>query len=217
MLEVFNMLDANVAMPRENRMTYTSRGIPIVGLVISLVVTNAGAQESQLPRPKATAMAWVDANQATLKQVSDDLWTFSEVGLREFKSNERLEPADLETKQMQYLYPEGEAFVFMDTSTYEQVHLQVDQLGENRFYLTDSMMVEVLFYDGRAIGVTPPIFVELKVVQTEPGFKGDTSSNATKPAKLESGLETNVPLFVNEGEYLKIDTRTGAYVERVKK
>ncbi len=90
MLEVFNMLDANVAMPRENRMTYTSRGIPIVGLVISLVVTNAGAQESQLPRPKATAMAWVDANQATLKQVSDDLWTFSEVGLREFKSNERL-------------------------------------------------------------------------------------------------------------------------------
>ena len=136
---------------------------------------------------------------------------------RTFKSNERLEPADLETKQMQYLYPEGDAYVFMDTSSYEQVHLQVDQLGENRFYLTDSMMVEVLFYDGRAIGVTPPIFVVLKVTQTEPGFKGDTSSNATKPATLESGLETNVPLFVNEGEYLKIDTRTGAYVERVKK
>lgn len=136
---------------------------------------------------------------------------------RTFKSNERLEPADLETKQMQYLYPEGDAYVFMDTTTYEQVNLQVDQLGENRFYLTDNTMVDVLFYDGRAIGVTPPIFVVLKVTETEPGFKGDTSSNATKPAKLETGLECNVPLFVNEGEYLKIDTRTGAYVERVKK
>ena len=136
---------------------------------------------------------------------------------RTFKSNERLEPADLEDKQMQYLYPEGDAYVFMDTTTYEQLHLQADNLGDARFFLTDNTMVDVLFYDGRAIGVTPPIFVELKVVETEPGFKGDTSSNATKPAKLESGLQVQVPLFVNEGEYLKIDTRSGAYVERVKK
>lgn len=136
---------------------------------------------------------------------------------RTYKSGEKLAPADMDERQMQFLYPEGDRFVFMDTSSYDQIHLTGEQLGDNRFYLIDGLMVDVLLFENRPIGVTPPIFVELKVVETEPGFKGDTSSNTTKPAKMETGLTVNVPLFVNEGEHLKIDTRTGEYVERVKK
>jgi len=136
---------------------------------------------------------------------------------RTYKTGEKFERADLEEKQVQYLYLEGEHYVFMDTTNYEQIRLNADQLGDNRFFLQDNMLVDVLLYDGRPIGCTPPIFVELRVVETEPGFKGDTSGNTTKPAKLETGLIVNVPLFVNEGELLKIDTRTSAYVERVKK
>ncbi len=133
-----------------------------------------------------------------------------------FKSGEKIEPADLETRQMQYLYPEGEHRVFMDTSSYEQMHLSTEQLGDNAFYLLDGTMVEILLWQGRAIDITPPTFVELKVVETEPGFKGDTSSGTTKHAKLETGLTVNVPLFINEGDTLKVDTRTAAYVERLK-
>lgn len=136
---------------------------------------------------------------------------------RTWKQGEKLEKADIEERQMQYLYPEGDKFVFMDTGNYEQFFLSEEQIGDNKFYLLDSTMVDILLFEGRPIGVTPPIFVELKVVETEPGFKGDTSGNTTKPAKLETGLTVNVPLFVNEGETLKVDTRTGEYVERVKK
>ena len=91
-----------------------------------------------------------------------------------------------------------------------------DQLGENVHYLLDGTEVDVMLFEGRPIGVTPPIFVELLVTETEPGFKGDTSSNTTKPATLETGLQVNVPLFVNAGDRLKVDTRTGSYVERIK-
>ena len=136
---------------------------------------------------------------------------------RTWKQGEKLEKADIEERQMQYLYPEGDKFVFMDTGNYEQFFLSEEQIGDNKFYLLDSTMVDILLFEGRPIGVTPPIFVELKVVETEPGFKGDTSGNTTKPARLETGLTVNVPLFVNEGETLKVDTRTGEYVERVKK
>ncbi len=134
-----------------------------------------------------------------------------------YKSGEKLNPADLEERQMQFLYPEGDSYVFMDTSSYEQLSLTQEQLGDSRYYLIDQTMVDILLFSGKPIGVTPPIFVELKVTHTEPGFKGDTSSNTTKPATLETGLQVNVPLFVNEGEILKIDTRTGEYVERVKR
>jgi len=134
-----------------------------------------------------------------------------------FKTGEKLEPADVEERQMQYLYPEGDAWVFMDTQTYDQMQLREEQLAETKDYLQDGMQVDVLLYQGRPIGVTPPIFVEMTVTETEPGFKGDTTSNVTKPAKTETGLTVNVPLFVNEGDVLKIDTRTGEYVERVKK
>lgn len=136
---------------------------------------------------------------------------------RTFKTGEKLEPADIEERQMQFLYKDGESFVFMDTANYEQVSLGAELMGDNRFYLIDGTTAAVLFFGDKPIGVTPQTFVELKVVHTEPGFKGDTSSNTTKPATLETGLEVQVPLFVGEGEVLKIDTRAASYVERVKK
>ena len=136
---------------------------------------------------------------------------------RTWKQGEKFDKADIEERQMQYLYPEGDKYVFMDTGNYEQFYLSVEQLADNKYYLLDGTMVDILLFEGRPIGVTPPIFVELKVTETEPGFKGDTSGNTTKIAKMETGLQINVPLFVNQGETLKIDTRTGEYVERVKK
>lgn len=135
---------------------------------------------------------------------------------RTFKQGEKFEKADLEENTMEFLYKEGDDFVFMDTKTYDQIRLTPTQLGENQFYLLDNTQVDILFFDGRPIGVTPPVFVTLRVKSTEPGFKGDTSSNVMKPAIMETGLEVNVPLFVEEGELLKIDTRTGEYSERVK-
>lgn len=136
---------------------------------------------------------------------------------RTFKTGERFEKADMEERQQQFLYPEGDKFVFMDTKSYEQLFLNGDQLGDARMFIQDGMMVDVLFWNERPIGVTPPTFVELKIVETEPGYKGDTSTNTLKQAKLETGAMIGVPLFVNEGDVIKIDTRTYEYVERVKK
>lgn len=136
---------------------------------------------------------------------------------RTFKSGEKLQKADLEVRQMTFLYPEGDRYVFMDTENYEQTYLDADSLGDSRYYLQDNMEVEVLLWNDKPIGVTPPTHVELKVKETEPGFKGDTSSNTLKPATLETGVQVMVPLFINEGDVLRVDTRTGEYVERVKK
>lgn len=136
---------------------------------------------------------------------------------RTFKSGEKLKPADVEERQMQFLYKEADMFVFMDTSNYEQIQLAPEMIGDDQYYMIDGTMVDVLFINGRASGVRPPNFVELRVASTEPGFKGDTSSNTTKPAKMETGLEVQVPLFIEENEVLKIDTRTNSYVERVKR
>lgn len=136
---------------------------------------------------------------------------------RTWKQGEKMEKADLEEREMQYLYKEDDKFVFMDNVNYEQIHLTPEQLGENALFLLDNTTCDILLFEGRAIGVTPPIFVELKITESEPGFKGDTSGNTTKPAKCETGLQVQVPLFVNEGETIRIDTRTGEYVERVKK
>jgi elongation factor P len=135
---------------------------------------------------------------------------------RTFKSGEKLDKADTEERTMQYLYPEGDSRVFMDTQSYEQLSLTDEQLGDSVHYLLDGTQVDVMLFEGKPIGVTPPTFVELVVTDTEPGFKGDTSGNITKPATLETGLQVAVPLFVNVGDKLKIDTRTGGYVERVK-
>ena len=136
---------------------------------------------------------------------------------RTFKTGEKLAPADVESRSMQFLYKEGDMFVFMDSTNYEQVQLTPELVDDTKWYLLDGTECEVLFVSGRAAGVTPPTFVVLQVKETEPGFKGDTTSNVNKPATMETGLQVGVPLFINEGEHLKIDTRTGAYVERVKK
>jgi elongation factor P len=135
---------------------------------------------------------------------------------RTFKSGEKVDKAECEEVEMQYLFPEGDDYVFMDTQSYEQMRISAEDLGDNKFFLLDNMNVYVMLFQGRPIGITPPTFVVLQVVETEPGFKGDTSGNTTKIAKLSTGLQVNVPLFVEQDEMLKIDTRTGEYVERVK-
>jgi elongation factor P len=133
-----------------------------------------------------------------------------------FRSGEKIELADIEEKAMSFLYKEGTDFVFMDQQSYEQINIVNDLIGDDWKWLKDNMVVHVLFWNGRAIGVTLPNFVELRVTSSEPGIKGDTSGGATKPATLETGATINVPLFINEQDLLRIDTRTGEYCERVK-
>ena len=133
---------------------------------------------------------------------------------RTFKSGEKVDKANTEERTMQYLYQEGDMYVFMDNETYEQLRISTEVLGENVFFLLDNMEIDVMLFEQKPIGITPPTFVILEVTQTDPGFKGDTSGNTTKPATLNTGLVVQVPLFVNIGDKLKIDTRTSAYVER---
>ena len=123
--------------------------------------------------------------------------------------------AHIETKEMQYLYRTGDEFTFMDTQSYEQLNMTSDSLGEATKWLKDNMTIGIQFYQGKPIGVDVPTFVELVVTQTDPGVRGDTVSGATKPATMETGVVVQVPLFVNEGDVLRIDTRTGAYLSRV--
>jgi len=134
---------------------------------------------------------------------------------RNFRSGEKFEPADVETKSMQYLYKEGDSFVFMDTSTYDQVHIPSDTVGEDANFMPENLVVEVLFFQSRAVGVTLPNFIEQPVMETDPGFRGDTATGTTKPARISTGATVNVPLFINVGDIIKIDTRTGGYLERV--
>jgi len=123
---------------------------------------------------------------------------------------------ELEEKEMQYLYKQDNLCYFMDTETYEQVPVTEEQLGDSLKYLKENMNVYILYYKGEAIAVELPNFVELKVAQTEPGFKGDTASGGSKPAILETGASVKVPFHINEGDVIKVDTRTGEYIERVK-
>lgn len=132
-----------------------------------------------------------------------------------FRAGEKVQRAYLETKQMQYLYSDGEHFVFMDTDTYEQVTLSGDIMTDVQQWLKEGMMVNVQFYQGKAVGIEVPTFVELEVVETEPGVRGDTAQGGSKPAKLETGAVVQVPLFITEGDIIRVDTRTGEYVERV--
>ncbi len=115
---------------------------------------------------------------------------------------------------MQYLYNDGDFYYFMDIVTYEQLPLNKDELSDTLNYLVDNMNVKVLSYKGKVFGVEPPIFVELEVTYTEPGFKGDTSTGSSKPATLQTGYIVNVPLFVNIGDKVRVDTRTGEYMDR---
>ncbi len=124
--------------------------------------------------------------------------------------------AFVERKDMQYSYSDGELYHFMDQETYEDVPVSANDLGDSFKFVKEEMMCKVLSYKGKVFGVEPPNFVELQVTQTDPGFAGNTATNATKPATLETGAEIRVPLFINEGEVIRIDTRTGEYMERVK-
>ncbi|MCM1166769.1 MAG: elongation factor P [Lachnospiraceae bacterium] len=124
--------------------------------------------------------------------------------------------AFVERKDMQYSYSDGELYHFMDQETYEDVPVNASEVGDNFKFVKEEMMCKVLSYKGKVFGVEPPNFVELQVTQTDPGFAGNTATNATKPATLETGAEIRVPLFINEGEVIRIDTRTGEYMERVK-
>jgi len=136
---------------------------------------------------------------------------------KNIRSGEKLEPANVEEKEMQYLYKEGDDFVFMDPQTYEQVAITSEIIGDDHDLLKDNINVSVLFFNERAVGVTLPNFVLLRVTSTEQGAVGNTAAgNVTKPAVLETGAVVAVPLFINEGDLLRIDTREKVYVERVK-
>lgn len=132
-----------------------------------------------------------------------------------FNPNDRYARARIETKEMQYLYTDGEMYYFMDNETYEQLPLSQEDVEDAIIYLKENDNAIIRFYEGRAFHVEAPNFVELEVSHTEPGVRGDTATGATKPATLETGAVVNVPLFVNIGDVLKIDTRTGEYLSRV--
>jgi len=131
------------------------------------------------------------------------------------KSGEKVGKPDIEDKEMQFLYQQGEEFYFMDNRNYEQTFVLASVLGEARNFLKENINVSILFYNGAAIGITLPNSVDLKVVQCDPSVRGDTVTGASKPAKLETGYSVNVPLFINEGDVLKVDTRDGKYLTRV--
>lgn len=135
---------------------------------------------------------------------------------RTYRSGDRFEPADLYEEEMEFLYKEALTYCFMNTKTYEQIHLNEEQVGNAKNFLKENMMVTMLFFKDRPIGITLPIFVDLKVVKADPGVRGDTATGATKPVTLETGYVVQVPLFIEEGEVLRLDTRSGEYVSRVK-
>jgi len=134
---------------------------------------------------------------------------------RTFRAGEKVPRARLDKREMQYLYNDGEDYIFMDTQSYDQISLSKDQIGDGIKYLKEQMVIQVLLYQGQILGVEMPNFVELEVVETEPGIKGDTATGGTKSAVLETGATVQVPLFVNVGDRVRIDTRTGEYIERV--
>jgi elongation factor P len=139
----------------------------------------------------------------------------SQVVDKTFRAGEKVEEAVLEHKKMQFLYKDGDSYVFMDTENYEQVSVPLEGVGEAADYLVENQELSVFMRKGKAVTMELPAAVVLKVTEAEPGMKGDTSSGATKPVTLETGLKVQVPLFVNEGDAVKVDTRTGRYLERV--
>jgi translation elongation factor P len=131
-----------------------------------------------------------------------------------FRPNEKFPQARIERVDMQYLYSDGELFHFMDQKTYEQIALNADDIGDALKFVKENEVVKVCSHNGNVFAIEPPLFVELDIVETEPGFKGDTAQGATKPATVETGAIVYVPLFVNQGDKIKIDTRTGEYLSR---
>jgi elongation factor P len=134
---------------------------------------------------------------------------------RTFNPSEKLQGAEIEKRDMQYLYNDGDLYYFMDNTTYDQIPLNEGQIGDALKYIKENMNVTMLSFKGNVFAVEPPMFVELEVTYTEPGFSGNTTTTSGKPAKLENGLEISVPLFVEIGDVIRIDTRTGQYMERI--
>ncbi len=134
---------------------------------------------------------------------------------KSFRPTEKFENAHIDRREMQYLYSDGDLFNFMDTENYEQIALNQDAVGDSLKFVKENEMVKVCSYKGNVFAIEPPLFVELTITETEPGFKGDTATGASKPAIVETGAQVSVPLFVEEGNVIKIDTRTGEYLSRV--
>ena len=134
---------------------------------------------------------------------------------RTFRSGEKVELADISESRMQYLYNDGENMIFMDQETYDQLPIPPDVIGDQADFMLEEMIIEVLFWKGNPVNIELPNYIEAKVVKSDPGIKGDTSSGASKPATLDCGATINVPLFIKEGDVLRVDTRTGEYSERV--
>ncbi len=133
---------------------------------------------------------------------------------RTFNPNDKYQEAFIERKEMQYLYNDGDLYHFMDNETYEQIPISSKVLGDNFKFVKENIVCKVLSYKSNVFGVEPPLFVNLLITETDAGFKGDTATNASKPATLETGAIIKVPLFIEEGEIIRIDTRTGEYIER---
>ena len=134
-----------------------------------------------------------------------------------FRPTEKFPAAHIERSDMQYLYSDGEMFHFMNVETYDQIAMTEDQIGDSLKFVKENEMVKMLSHAGQVFAIEPPLFVELEITDTEPGFKGDTATGASKPAVVETGATVYVPLFVEQGDKIQIDTRTGEYMERVKK
>ena len=131
-----------------------------------------------------------------------------------FNPTDKMPKAHIERKDMEYLYTDGDLFYFMDPETYEQLPVSADQIGDSLKFVKENMQVKILSYKGNIFGIEPPNFVELVITETEPGFAGNTATGATKPATLETGATVMVPLFIDNGETIKVDTRTGEYMGR---
>ncbi len=134
---------------------------------------------------------------------------------KSFRPTEKFENAHIERKDMQYLYNDGDMYNFMDNETYDQITLSADQIGDALKFVKENETVKMMSHNGQIFAVEPPLFVELLITECEPGVKGDTATGATKPCTVETGATLNVPLFVNQGDTIKIDTRTGEYLSRV--
>ena len=134
---------------------------------------------------------------------------------KSFRPTEKFDLAHIEKREYQYLYSDGDLYNFMDTETFEQIALSAENVGDSLKFVKENETVKVCSYNGKVFSVEAPLFVELEITDTEPGFKGDTATGATKPATVETGAQINVPLFVNQGDRVKIDTRTGEYLSRV--
>jgi elongation factor P len=135
---------------------------------------------------------------------------------RTFRAGEKVEDIRLEKRPMQYLYNEGDSVVFMDTETYEQEHIPVEAIGDALRFIKVEDVIEIAMFEGEPVTIEPPLSVVLKVTYAEPGVRGDTATNVLKTVKVETGAEVKVPLFVNEGDFVKINTETGEYIERAK-